>query len=187
VWRSWLARRVWDAEVGGSSPLTPTMIFMKAYYLFDKSPLPTDLNDEITNILKDLSKIKNQEEYLEAAYRVITSRYQGGRVKTLFKAWDLFSESVEDLWNRTGFLHCTNQNYLLSLLLVKGGLFNEKAIKPKWGQIWLLSPHQYLQVRTGDKLINVDAWARSYGIPFGQYAHGFNTTMRRTNIVVNKS
>jgi glycosyltransferase involved in cell wall biosynthesis len=27
VWRSWLARRVWDAEAGGSSPLTPTMNF----------------------------------------------------------------------------------------------------------------------------------------------------------------
>lgn len=25
VWRSWLARAVWDREVGGSSPLTPTM------------------------------------------------------------------------------------------------------------------------------------------------------------------
>ena len=24
VWRSWLARSVWDAEVGGSNPLTPT-------------------------------------------------------------------------------------------------------------------------------------------------------------------
>ena len=24
VWRSWLARRVWDAEVEGSSPFTPT-------------------------------------------------------------------------------------------------------------------------------------------------------------------
>jgi hypothetical protein len=26
VWRSWLARRVWDAEAGGSSPLTPTKV-----------------------------------------------------------------------------------------------------------------------------------------------------------------
>src|SRR3954467_8260204 len=26
VWRSWLARRVWDAEAGGSSPLTPTRL-----------------------------------------------------------------------------------------------------------------------------------------------------------------
>ena len=25
VWRSWLARRVWDAEVEGSSPFTPTI------------------------------------------------------------------------------------------------------------------------------------------------------------------
>ena len=25
VWRSWLARAVWDREVGGSSPLTPTI------------------------------------------------------------------------------------------------------------------------------------------------------------------
>ena len=26
VWRSWLARVVWDDEVGGSSPLTPTIL-----------------------------------------------------------------------------------------------------------------------------------------------------------------
>jgi hypothetical protein len=25
VWRSWLARLVWDQEAGGSSPLTPTI------------------------------------------------------------------------------------------------------------------------------------------------------------------
>ncbi len=26
MWRSWLARRVWDAEVEGSSPFTPTTL-----------------------------------------------------------------------------------------------------------------------------------------------------------------
>jgi hypothetical protein len=26
VWRNWLARSVWDAEVAGSSPVTPTLI-----------------------------------------------------------------------------------------------------------------------------------------------------------------
>gem|GEM_PF-6919801 len=29
VWRSWLARSVRDAEVGGSSPLTPTICISK--------------------------------------------------------------------------------------------------------------------------------------------------------------
>ena len=26
VWRSWLARLLWEQEAGGSSPLTPTMV-----------------------------------------------------------------------------------------------------------------------------------------------------------------
>ncbi len=36
VWRSWLARRVWDAEVGGSSPLTPTIykVLLQSTFLF---------------------------------------------------------------------------------------------------------------------------------------------------------
>ena len=33
VWRSWLARSVRDAEVGGSSPLTPTMLKVAAVLL----------------------------------------------------------------------------------------------------------------------------------------------------------
>ncbi len=31
-WRSWLARRVWDAEVGGSSPLSPTNEVRSGHY-----------------------------------------------------------------------------------------------------------------------------------------------------------
>ncbi len=29
VWRSWLARAVWDREVEGSSPFTPTICHQK--------------------------------------------------------------------------------------------------------------------------------------------------------------
>src|SRR3989344_8729772 len=32
VWRSWLARRVWDAEVEGSSPFTPTILHRPAFF-----------------------------------------------------------------------------------------------------------------------------------------------------------
>ena len=31
VWRSWLARRVWDAEVEGSSPFTPTIYYQSLF------------------------------------------------------------------------------------------------------------------------------------------------------------
>lgn len=31
VWRSWLARLVWDQEAGGSSPLTPTNSIIRNY------------------------------------------------------------------------------------------------------------------------------------------------------------
>lgn len=36
VWRSWLARAVWDREVEGSSPFTPTMNEI----IVTKEPLP---------------------------------------------------------------------------------------------------------------------------------------------------
>jgi hypothetical protein len=93
----------------------------------------------------------------------------------LTKIGHLFSSGIEDLWNRSGFLHCTNQNYLLALLLVKSRKFTENDIEPKWTLLWGLSPHQYLKVKVGDNYKNIDAWAARYGIGFGRYAHGFHT------------
>src|SRR5882762_4878861 len=123
---------------------------MKAYYLFRKNPLPKELSVEIEGALTELKRYKTKESYLKAAYDIITTRYTGARVKTLSRLFDLFSNDVQSLWNRTGFLHCTNQNYLLVLLLVKGGMFNEEDIKLRWTVIWF-SPHQYLQVLVDDE------------------------------------
>lgn len=150
---------------------------MKTYYLFDKSSLPAEIDEGISDSLSTLSNISEKSEYLRATYDIITSKYEGGRVKTLGKLFDLFSDGVQSLWNRSGFMHCTNQNYLLTLLLVRGGLFKEKDIIPRWTLIWFFSPHQYLEVKVGDETINIDAWGKTYGIPFGDYAHGFNTKL----------
>ena len=152
---------------------------MKAYYLFGKTPLPSNLSKEIQDVLLALDTIKDKESYLKAAYKVITEKYQGGRIKTVSRLFDLFSNSLQSVWNRTGFLHCTNQNYLLSLLLVKSGRFKEEDIKPKWTLMWMVSPHQYLEVNVGNKIVTVDPWAKTYGIPFGEPAKGFNTQIKK--------
>ncbi len=156
---------------------------MKAYYLFGKTQIPPVLERELEAVLKKLEGIDDQETYLEAAYDTITRRYRGGRRETFTKVADLFSSSLQDLWNREGFLHCTNQNYLLALILVRSGRFREQDITPQWTLIWYCAPHQYLQVKLRDgRSIAVDPWARSYGVPFGRHAYAFNTTARRQDL-----
>lgn len=153
---------------------------MKAYYLFRKNKLPQELNKEIEPELVEVKNKQTKEEALTYAYNVITTKYHGGKTLTLTKFFDIFSSGVEDLWNRSGFLHCTNQNYLLSLLLVKSGHFNEEDIKPKWTLLWGFSPHQYLQVKVaGNKVVAVDAWSASYGIKLGEHAKWFKVGSRR--------
>jgi hypothetical protein len=148
-----------------------------ARYLFYKSALPEQINDDMAQTCYELKGYEDKLEVLQKAYEIVTTRFEGGRVKTFSKLYDLVSTSTEDLWNRTGFVHCTNQNYLLTLLLVSTGKFSEDEIKPKWTFIWFCSPHQYLKVKVNDEYINVDCWARHYGIKFGKYAKGFNTSI----------
>jgi hypothetical protein len=151
---------------------------LEAHYLFRKTPLPQDISREITSELEILNKLPTKELYLKEAYHLITTHYESGRINTFLKIYELLSTGAQDLWNRSGFVHCTNQNYLLSLLLVKGGRFKESDIRPKWTLISYFSPHQYLTVRVSDNTwVKVDCWARHYGIRYGDYAHGFNTTL----------
>ncbi len=67
-------------------------------------------------------------------------------------------------------------NWLLKILLVGSGWFSEDDIRERWTLIWGISPHQYLTVRLKEgRVLHVDVWGRTYGVPFGDYAHGFNT------------
>lgn len=107
-------------------------------------------------------------------YSILVAKYQGYRIKTYTKLFDVFKRDIGTLWSKNGFLHCTNINYVMRTLLIKSDFFTEDDIHLRWTRIWYISPHQYLQIEVDDKWINVDIWAYAHGIKFGDNAHGFH-------------
>jgi hypothetical protein len=126
--------------------------------------------------IETLRRAGSQEECLRMAYDILTAKYYGDRLKTVLRFPELFPSSPEALWQRSGFLHCTNFNRLLKILLVQSSHFAATDIRFRWTLIWYVSPHQYVRVRMNDgHIIPIDAWANRYGIQFGDYTHGFHT------------
>lgn len=142
--------------------------------LFSKTLLPKSLPTEIQVTINDLKKSNTKEECLKQAYEIMNKKYRGYRIKTYTRLFDLFTTDIKKLWSRSGFLHCTNINYVMRVLLIKSGHFQESDIRLKWTLIWYMSPHQYLQIKVANKWIDIDIWAYAYGIKFGDHAHGFH-------------
>lgn len=141
---------------------------------FSKTKIPEKLPMEMIGIIDDLKLSPNKEECLENVYDLLSNRYQGARAQTYLKLPLAFKKDAYFLWSQGGFLHCTNINYLARVLLIKSGLFTEGDIELKWTLIWWISPHQYLRVKVSeDKFIDMDIWAKNYGVKFGDYAKGF--------------
>ena len=139
----------------------------------DKTP------KELEQIINKLRLVDDKEKCLRLAYDFTLSRYRGYRIKTFTKIFELFSYDIEKITHKRGFLHCTNLNYLFRFILIKSGCFSEDEITQKWTLVNYISPHQYLRVRIDtNKLINIDLWGNAYGVALGDYAHGFNTTLR---------
>jgi hypothetical protein len=130
------------------------------------SVLPTELQDE----MEILSKLKGKEDVLRATYDFLSLRYRGRRLKTVTRIWELYSKDLGSLWRRKGFLHCTNLNYLLYVLLVGSGKFGPSDIRYRWTVYLWSTAHQYLQVNTGEGWVDVDVWAGAYGVSLGKHA-----------------
>ncbi len=129
--------------------------------------------EEAVNILKTCN---NKEECVEKAYELVTRKYRGYRIKTYTNLFSIFLNDIEKLWRRTGFMHCTQINSVIEQLLIASGHFTNGDIRKRWTQIWLFSPHQFLQIQiNNNKWINVDAWSHPFGISLGDYAHGFHS------------
>lgn len=139
--------------------------------LFSKTPLFDNLPLAIREPIDTLKHCADKQQCLERAYQILAGKYHGDLLKTYTRFWLIFERDLDKLWNRSGFMHCANVNYLLRTLLVKSGFFVEADIRLRWTLVWYFSPHQYLQAKIGDKWINVDIWGGHYGIKLGDYAH----------------
>lgn len=139
-----------------------------------KTKIPDNLPAGLEIEIRRISASSDKEAYLQKAYDYLSARYRGGRMKTYALIHKAFQKDLEYLWEEPGFMHCTNMNFLLRTMLIKSGLFNEEDIHLKWTFVWFVSPHQYVQVDVGDRWIDVDIWAKRYGIEFGDHAHGFH-------------
>ena len=142
--------------------------------LFGKRPLPNPkLTKALEKAIKEVKKQKTKSAALKKAYNIISRRKHAGKWQTyifLHKIW----LSPEQIMKEKGFLHCSNINYLLRILLINSGKFKEEDIKHKFSLIYYLSPHQYMQVKTEKGWTDVDPWGAKYGLKLGQYAHSFN-------------
>ena len=112
--------------------------------LFGKTSIPEKIPKSMEKAVKEISKCTSKKKALFKAYDIVTRRFQSYKLKTYTRVFDLLVNNIFELWKRTDFLHCTNLNYVLRILLVKSKHFSEKDIKLKWGLNNYFSPHQFL-------------------------------------------
>ena len=139
--------------------------------LFTKLPIPSKLPSQMEEVVKRLKRLKSKKRVLEEAFNAVTFRFHGEKMAVITRFFNLFRKRANRLWKQPGVMHCTQQNYLLRIFLIKSGKFKEADIKQKLVMYKKISPHQYLQIRVGNQWISADPWAvQGEGLPLGHYA-----------------
>lgn len=127
-------------------------------------------------LAQEIAAQPDQAGALRFAYEALAKKYRGYRSLTFLRLDRLFIRDIATLWKIRGFLHCHHINYLLRTLLMASGRFSAHDLVTNWTQVWFFSPHEYLVVHLKNgEAVNVDLWAKVYGITFGHYAHGFQS------------
>ena len=88
------------------------------YNIFSKKEIPEILPKGMQEVASILKESKNQMECLRKAYEIMSKRYYGYELRTYLKFYRIFSFNIEKLWKRNDFLHCSDINYLMKILLM---------------------------------------------------------------------
>jgi hypothetical protein len=134
-----------------------------------KLPIPARLPSILEDEVKVLRATKSKEECLRLAYGFVRRSWQTRRFYVVTHFWRAWMQDLETICARR-ILHCHHLDLILRALLVRSGRFTEEDIRLRRTVTWLVSPHQYLQVRTGRGWQDVDPWhAIHLGYPIGRH------------------
>jgi hypothetical protein len=84
----------------------------------------------------------------------------------------MFRCNLEQIWQNTGYAHCTTINLITFILLAKSRYFQEKDIKIRYS-FFNLVQHQYLKVNVDGNWIDLDPSASYAHLPIRQHARWF--------------
>ena len=139
--------------------------------------IPETLPPVLRSVCHELRSANDQEDCLRRAYDIATRHFRASRWRTYGFLWKFLRLDPGRVWQCGCFAHCTHLNQAFAILLVHSGWFTASDITQHWTILSGFSPHQYVRVRMKDgRSIAVDVWGRTYGVPFGECAHGFNAT-----------
>ena len=142
--------------------------------VFIKQPIPDVLPAELEAVIEGLVKTEDRESFLKEAFFFVVNRWGGNRINFILKFQRLFEKDLNKILATEGYLHCTTMNFLLRVMAVKSGLFQDEEIRLRWTHTWYLVPHQYLKIRiAAGKTINLDPWNYQYGVDYGKVGSGF--------------
>lgn len=145
-------------------------------HLFSKYPLPENIPEEIQTFIREFSVLWDKEEFLEKAFYFVVERWWWPRYRLFFTLRELFQTDIDTIIQTKGYMHCTLMNYILRVILIKSGFFDEEDIKQKLTHTWYITIHQYLRVYIEDWWYrDIDPWGYQYGIEYGKYSKGFNS------------
>jgi len=154
------------------------LIFLFFYFLIiqyvnlGQRKIPKELPLDLKNLINDLRGLEKRE-IIKKLYLLFKEKYQGSRIKTITKFFEIFNFDLEKIWQTQGFVHCTAINYLLKIILLNLG-FKKEDIKLQWTNTWYIYPHQYFKVKIQEQWIDIDIWASFLGTKFADHAHGFH-------------
>ena len=87
-------------------------------HLFSKEPISKITDKNLQQAIIYVKHAHSKEEALKRAFKIIVNKYKGYRFRTYIFFWEALEKNPNKLWQRTGFMHCTHQNFLLRVLLI---------------------------------------------------------------------